>query len=102
MIENAILGNRTFSAADKFILAFLRSYEKAGRFFFGTTQYMSGMLGIDQAYLEQRIKALIEVGVITQTREEIRTLLDLEDLKKFQINKVRQAEIKKALEGALN
>jgi len=99
VIEYELLANRNLQSADKLIIAFLRSYEKAGRYFFGSTQYMASLIGVELGFLNSRLEALKRVGIIHQSQSDLKLLVTLEQLKTFQVNKNNQNVVMSAIQA---
>jgi hypothetical protein len=102
VIEYELLANRNLQSADKLIIAFLRAYEKAGRFYFGSEQYMASLIGVELGFLKSRLEALKRVGIICQSQSDLRLLVDLDQLRTFQVNKKNMSAVATAMSAIAN
>jgi hypothetical protein len=71
LIDGNLLVNKSLTPADKMIISYVNNLACSGKCFYGTYAFLCDQLGIRYDYLEKRLNALLEVGILVSSKEGI-------------------------------
>jgi len=90
-ISGELLKNTTLRADDKLILSYIYNLKKAGKTFFGSTEYLSKELGMKKSNLEKRFETMEKFGLLKKTGNGITLQPDWDDVINFAIHEANVA-----------